>query len=508
MPATNQILQFLLLLTTFLALIVGLSTNNRSKVPGSKQFAYLMFAISWWAFCDASQFWFDDLETKLLLAQLSYLGIIIAPLTWVSFIFTYSQIKLRIPAWLKWFVFVFCALYFLVVLSNSYHHLVYTHWDMAPEDYGLSFTYGPAFWGWVAVSYFCLMAGTIRLILTAIQSVTLLRANMILIIIGALFPWIGNILYITGLNPIKGFDPTPVGFTITGVIGVIIIFRKKLFNYVPLAYQNLFINLNDAALVVDYKGEIIEANKRARKLSKVKDLKHKEWIDFCRSLKENPEEAMTNYLDFEGDEGPEMEISLPDGGAFRWFMLQGNRIGKTEDTNRGYILSLRDITLWKKQKSTLEKSASLMGLSGRFAEEMLRSQNWREVYQEYAPNFRSICRATGCFLSGLDENNTLFHGLVNENAEYWEKTWKNYRLKEKLADSFHELIEINHEIFVVLPIEVNETILGHWVFYWSSNEKTEALEAIDVLKLASNVLSSSIENQQHEEQLLKAKDEA
>lgn len=508
MLETNFTLQLILLITTALAVTVGFSTFRRSRVPGAQEFSYLMFAIAWWGLCDAVQVWFPDEMVKVRLAQISYLGIIVSPLAWVGFIFKYSQIKLRVPKWFSRFVYIFCILFLGIVLTNDWHHLVYTGWSIEPGDFGMTFYYGPLFWVWVMVSYFCLMAGTTRLILTAIRSVTLLRANMILIIIGALFPWIGNIMYITRANPVSGFDPTPVGFVITGTIGMIIIFRKKLFNYVPLAYQNLFINLNDAALVIDSRGEIIEANKRARLLVKKRELKHSSWWDFCYAFKEHPEIALLEYLDFTGDDGSEIEIAVHQKDTIRWYMVRGSRIGQTEDTNRGYIISLRDISLWKKQKDTLEKSASLMGLSGRFAGEMLRSGKWQEVYKEYAPNFRSICKAQGSFISCDPNQEHYFKEVITQESRVWHHSWKNLLKQHVIEKPVSDYFELNADAFLALPLEVDEKRIGYWVFFWHLNDKQDAMEAQDVLKLASNVLSSAIENQLNEAQLKNARDEA
>lgn len=508
MISANQLLQFLLLITAGLALTVAFSTLKRKKIPGAIHFSTLMFAISWWATCDAIQYWFESIETKMIWAQLSYIGIIAAPVVWVSFIYTYSQIRLNIPSWFRYAVVTFCTFFLLLVFSNSYHHLVYESWNIEAHDFGLSYHYGPLFWVWVLVSYFCLLAGTIRLILTAVRSVTLLRANMILIIVGALFPWFGNIAYITGLNPIRGFDPTPVGFTITGVIGLIVIFRKKLFNYVPLAYQSLFLNLNDAALVLDWKGEIIESNIKAKALSRGKVFRHQNFRNFCYSLKENPEPELLNYLKFEGKEGPELEIALSSRESHKWVMVKGQRIGENHDEKRGYILSFQDITLWRKQKNTLERSAGLLGLSGRFAEEMLRRNSWQSVYMEYAPNFRSICKANGNFICSDPENEKYFKGVITPESRIWQQTWTNQLHAHSLYKPVPDYIELGTDAFIVMPLDLDRKIIGYWVFFWGIADKEIAQEVQDVLKLASNVLSSSIENQINEEKLHKAKEEA
>lgn len=508
MISANQLLQFLLLITAGLSLTVALSTLKRKKIPGAIHFSILMFAISWWAACDAIQYWFDSQDAKIFLAQLSYVGIIAAPILWVSFIYTYSQIKLNIPSWFRYAVFVFCSIFLLFVFTNSYHHLVYRSWGMEANDFALSYHYGPLFWVWVAVSYFCLLAGTIRLIHTAIRSITLLRANMILIIVGALFPWFGNIAYITGLNPINGFDPTPVGFTITGVIGLIVIFRKKLFNYVPLAYQSLFLNLHDPALVLDWTGEIIESNLKAKALLRRKLLKNQNFLNFCYSLKENPEPELLNYLNFEGNEGPEVEIIIPTRSMPKWVLVKGQRIGQDHDEKRGFILSFKDITLWRKQKLTLERSAGLLGLSGRFAEEMLRRGDWQSVYMEYAPNFRTLCKANGNFISTEPEFEKYFTRVITPESRIWKQTWTNqlhaYSMDKPSVDYF----ELGTDAFLVLPLDVERNIIGYWVFFWGLNDREIAQEVQDVLKLASNVLSSSIENQINGEKLHQAKEEA
>jgi len=277
---------------------------------------------------------------------------------------------------------------------------------------------------------------------------------------------------------------------------------------VPLAYQNLFINLNDAALVIDYKGEIIESNKKSRKMAGRKDLKQQSYWDFCYSIKDIPEPELLQYLDFEGNDGPEIEISVKTEGSLSWYMMKGSRIGDSESEKRGYLLSFRDISLWKKQKNTLEKSATLMGLSSRFAEEMLRRSNWGEVYLEYAPNFKTLTRANGCFISPIKGYEKNLKAAINRESMVWHRTWTNQLNEAANSYPLQDYMEIGRDVFIVLPIELDTVQIGYWVFFWSIDDKEEALRAHDILKLASNVLSSSIENYMTEEDLRLAKETA
>src|SRR5690606_6039117 len=135
------------------------------------------------------------------------------------FIFRYSQVKLRLSERVRNMLFILFGAFFVLIMTNDWHHLIYRQFVLKPNAFALTYSYGPLFWVWVLVSYICLVMGTARLVLTAIQSVTLFRYHIFLIILGALFPWLGNIFYLLRINPVPGFDPTPVCFSATGIIG-------------------------------------------------------------------------------------------------------------------------------------------------------------------------------------------------------------------------------------------------------------------------------------------------
>jgi hypothetical protein len=62
-------------------------------------------------------------------------------------------------------------------------------------------------------SYLLLFMGTLLFNLTYLYSERIYRGPARAIMIGAILPWIGNLLHITGLTPIFYIDPTPFAFS-------------------------------------------------------------------------------------------------------------------------------------------------------------------------------------------------------------------------------------------------------------------------------------------------------
>jgi PAS domain-containing protein len=72
--------------------------------------------------------------------------------------------------------------------------------------------------------------------------------------------------FLSQLNPLGHFDPTPMSFAASGVIIVYGYLRLKLFDLVPVALDILIERVPDAMFVLDPAGHIIDANPAAERL--------------------------------------------------------------------------------------------------------------------------------------------------------------------------------------------------------------------------------------------------
>ena len=92
------------------------------------------------------------------------------------------------------------------------------------------------------------------------------RSQMIATLAAGIIPLAANLLFLTDLNPLGSFDPTPMSFAASGVIIAFSYLRFKLFDLVPIALDILVERIPDAIFVLNSDGYIVDANPAAELL--------------------------------------------------------------------------------------------------------------------------------------------------------------------------------------------------------------------------------------------------
>jgi PAS domain-containing protein len=87
------------------------------------------------------------------------------------------------------------------------------------------------------------------------------------LIVGALAPWLGNAIYISGLSPFYRLDLTPFAFTLASLTIGWAIFRHELLNLLPVAYSAVIKNMRDGLIVLDESERIVEVNPVAERIT-------------------------------------------------------------------------------------------------------------------------------------------------------------------------------------------------------------------------------------------------
>ena len=93
------------------------------------------------------------------------------------------------------------------------------------------------------------------------------RSQMIATILAGTIPLGANLLFLTDIDPMGDFDPTPMSFALSGVIVAFGYIRFKLFDLVPVALDILVERIPDAIFVLDRTGYVIDANPAATELA-------------------------------------------------------------------------------------------------------------------------------------------------------------------------------------------------------------------------------------------------
>lgn len=262
--AWNVVQALVLFGSTALALWVGVMALQRQSLPGRLYLGWLQFAIAFWCATSGLHALINSTDQRIVVSQFQYFGIMGVPLCWLEFARRYARKPMPTLPWLSWLIPVGTV---GLAFTNASHHWLWSDFRViAAAGYErLQYVHGPWFAVAVAFTYLSMGTGTIWMVQAIRQQPSQYRLQS-LVLAGALIaPWIANLIYVGGLLP-PGFDPTPIGFAVSGVFFGIGLFQYDLFDLVPVARTVLFDSLGDAALVIDREGRVLDSNAAARSL--------------------------------------------------------------------------------------------------------------------------------------------------------------------------------------------------------------------------------------------------
>ncbi len=208
------------------------------------------------------------LDQKLFWTSLAWVGIVLIPLGWILFALEYTGRHDYLAKRFITALSVIPATTIVVVASSSFHDLLtvttvsYTPSGILQVTFG-----GPWFWIVTIFTYALGVGGILLLLELILNKAFTFRKQAITLTIGLVVPWSTNILYITGIIPHFGIDPTPIAFSISGVLYLFAIKRFRLLRQNPApnrqARQLVFDRMQEGAVVVDGDDNIVEVNQRA-----------------------------------------------------------------------------------------------------------------------------------------------------------------------------------------------------------------------------------------------------
>ncbi|MGC8855793.1 MAG: histidine kinase N-terminal 7TM domain-containing protein, partial [Anaerolineae bacterium] len=249
--------------------LLGLFTlHQRAYRTAANYFAWLMLGLAWWAAASALEMFSQDLLGKYFWARVEYVGIVVVPFFWLTFVLEFMGQRALLSRRHKALALIIPLFTLLAVWTNDYHHLYYSKVELNVYR-GLSLLgleHGPLFWGYAIYAYLMLGAGSVILLMGALRSPTLFRAQIVALLLAVLFPWVGNVIYLMGWNPIPDLDPTPFAFTLTAVSVTWAMRRYRLLQILPPAQTEILRVLRDGVVVVDENQRVVYMNHAAEKI--------------------------------------------------------------------------------------------------------------------------------------------------------------------------------------------------------------------------------------------------
>lgn len=323
--------------------------HQREK-RGGIAFMALMLGATIWSLAYAMELGSSNLPAKIFWSKLEYVGIVIVPAAWLSFALHYTGHG----HWLARRTLLLLALPALVTLllvwTNETHSLIWRSITLVPHDgfVGWKAIYGPGFWLYTAYAYLLLFAGTLLLLWMVLRSPDLYRAQAAALVIGALAPWLGNLLYNFKLSPLPGIELAPFAFAFTGVAFGSALFQWHLLEIVPVARDMVLDSISEGVIVLDTRGRIVDINPAATRIT---------GLSQAQLIGQPVARALNGYayLVKQYEEAHEVneEIVLSAGAEQRTFHLHIAPLQGFSGQPAGQLIVFNDITPFKQAEQVL-----------------------------------------------------------------------------------------------------------------------------------------------------------
>ena len=235
------------------------------RAPGGWWLLLMAVATAVWSLADAFDYSAFTLAVHVTAAQFAYFGSA-SPVFFLLFALQYSG-RVRGPmGWCAAALFVVPMAGIVAAFTNRFHHLLWTGFTtLSGHPNIVVYGHGPVFWIVTLYSLALALVATLLLLDTAVKARGLYRTQGLAIIAGAVFPWVGGVVYLAAPGWLAGLDPA-ISFTVTGAILVWAIWRLRLLDLVLVPREVIIENMADGLLVLDSAARILEINPAAVRL--------------------------------------------------------------------------------------------------------------------------------------------------------------------------------------------------------------------------------------------------
>jgi PAS domain S-box-containing protein len=455
----------LLIISSILGLFLSIYIVRRRRAPGSQALSILILGASLWSLGYAFEVVATNISVKQFWEKFEYFGIVIIPLSWFTFVAQY----LGNPTWMmrilrrRVLLLIIPVLTLILVWTNDYHHLL---WRLAEQPGGelvtLLFEHGVWFWVLMAYNYLLLLMGSIKLAISLFSIVRLQRWQVLLALLAILFPWMGNILYLTGLSSGFILDWTAFMFLFSGVLFSVSLFRFQLVNIVPIAQEAVFAGLTDCVVVLDTNDCIVDMNPAAKNMINCPGQK---------ALGKNISLAMPVMVSHLKQAGYEKdyidEITQGEGQDLQYYDLHISPLTVTPAIPIGRVVVLHQITQHKRDQAELEMARDrLEMIVEQRTEELTRA--FQHLQQELTQRtlaekrFEDVIESAPDAMFLLDQAGSilLVNGMAEQLFGYPRTDLVGKNFVDSLIPNQHRLLQSQYFNQVIENPSTNHTSFG------------------------------------------------
>ncbi len=327
--------------------------QRRATASGAMALVTLALASAVWSLGYALEIAGTDLSTKIFWGKIQYIGIGTIPLTWIIFAYSHSAPGKRMSRGTIALLSILPCVTLIFAFTTELHGLIWK--DFRIHTVGtfsaLELTHGFWFWIYWGYSNILLFVGTIYIFRSFNRMKGLFRRQNIILLIAVLTPWLGNVLYVSGLSPIPNLDITPFAFTISVVVFTWGIYSYKLVNLAPVARDLVVEKMPDGMIVLDTQGTIVDINPALQKALGVSASQA-----IGQGVKELLQAWPSLVARYENLVEAQDEVVFGEGESQRWYELRISPLVDSRNGLLGRVVTVHDISERKQMEEALRLS--------------------------------------------------------------------------------------------------------------------------------------------------------
>ncbi|HHY37309.1 MAG TPA: diguanylate cyclase [Firmicutes bacterium] len=374
MNIVKMLLSLYLVLAVILAQFFAAYLYSKGRTNYRKAFSALVLCISIYLFGYLMIINSSNLEEMIFWNQIQYFGLPFISVLWLMVALLYTKTIDSLNNRLPLLLFFVPVLTFFIRLTNSWHHLFYTKWELRPLFGYNSLYMERGIWYYFNISYtiLCLLFTVIIYFIGYLKNkVGYTKPHFFIFLFASLLPFIGIVLVIFTFQEWR-IDYSAIIMPLSLLIISYGIMKYDFLEIRTLARETIFEN-NYAGMVVLGPGKrILDYNKAAERFFKTIN------IALSNSPLEHIFAREPQLLEIFQSEHSH-DFSLVVDGEERFFEIDAVQLGDLYDGNTRMLKSIRDVTEERRIQEQLMLLATTDSLSGLYNRAEFMNLAQREI---------------------------------------------------------------------------------------------------------------------------------
>ena len=341
------------LLTTTIALTMGLISWRWWKTPGIIYFTLMMFSIAGWSLFSGLEAAAIQIPEKIIWAKMQYISVSLISAFWFLLILQYTHPDHRISPWWVLMLMVVPAISIYIAATEDTYHRLWSQIIPISNTPGASLIYSHSYWFYISSAYFYLIAiiGIIVLVRKTLLPPKTIGVRALLLLTGLIPPLTSNLIYQTKIFPEKNLSILlMVGLVISGLIYIWGIYYFQFLESTSLSRDVIIDKMNEGVIVLDQKDHVHNINSTALSMLGLTERSAKgKTLNDIIAIWPGLAESFRVPHDFE----TEVRIN---GDAPRTLSMRTTNLKDIDGQPTGRMVVWRDITQYRQVEATLRDS--------------------------------------------------------------------------------------------------------------------------------------------------------